>query len=196
MLRDDPGREATGRLVSILVREADRLHNLLEDFLRFARPNAPSRRNTELDRLLLETVEMARSDPGANGVPIETIVAPVRADVDPDQMKQVLLNLLRNAVDAVRGDGRVRVELADQGGAVHLRVWDSGGRIPREDLSRIFEPFYTTKANGTGLGLSTAHSIVRAHGGHLQVSSSPEDGTEFVIEVPHGEEAGVARTGG
>ena len=171
MLRDDPGREATGRLVSILVREADRLHNLLEDFLRFARPNAPSRRNTELDRLLLETVEMARSDPGANGVSIETILAPVRADVDPDQMKQVLLNLLRNAVEAVRGDGRVRVELADKGGAVHLRIWDSGGRIPREDLSRIFEPFYTTKANGTGLGLSTAHSIVRAHGGHLQVST-------------------------
>ena len=195
MLREGPDQDATRRLVDILVREADRLHQLLEDFLRFARPVPPARRTTELDALLLETVEMMRSDPNAKRVSIETQVVPLRAKVDPDQLKQVLLNLVRNAIEAVQGDGRIRVQLENSEKGSLLRVWDSGGGIPAEDLSRIFEPFYTTKASGTGLGLSTAHSIVRAHGGHLRVSSSAEAGTEFTIEIPHEEEAGVARTG-
>jgi len=74
-------------------------------------------------------------------------------------------------------------------------VWDSGGRIPESDLGRIFDPFYTTQKGGTGLGLSITHSLVRAHGGKIQVTSSPEHGTEFLVSLPAAREASIASPG-
>jgi two-component system sensor histidine kinase PilS (NtrC family) len=125
-------------------------------------------------------------------------LTPVRAMVDPDQLRQVLLNLLRNAFQAASAGGRVRVSLdVEADGAPRLRVWDSAGSIPETHLGRIFEPFFTTRSGGTGLGLSSAHSIVRAHGGRIQVSSAPHAGTEFVVALPPAaEETQGARAGG
>jgi two-component system sensor histidine kinase PilS (NtrC family) len=109
----------------------------------------------------------------------------------------VLLNLLRNAFEVVGGGGRVKVTLsAGEGGVVLLRVWDSAGAIPESHLGRIFEPFFTTRSGGTGLGLATAYSIVRAHEGRMLVTSSPEAGTEFTVELPlAAEEVQGARAG-
>jgi two-component system sensor histidine kinase PilS (NtrC family) len=78
----------------------------------------------------------------------------------------------------------VRLKVVRQGDGVQIRVWDSAGSISAPDLARIFDPFFTTRDGGTGLGLSTAHSIVQAHGGKIQVSSSPQTGTEFVVGLP------------
>ena len=85
----------------------------------------------------------------------------------------------------------MRVRVRDEGGKAQIVVWDSAGKIPATDLGRIFEPFYTTHNGGTGLGLSTAHSIISAHLGSISVSSSPASGTEFVVSLPEGH---VART--
>ena len=129
---------------------------------------------------------------------MESTLKPVEALVDPGQLKQVLLNLLRNALVAVPPGGKVRVSLEAANGQAWIRVWDSAGCIAQENLVRIFEPFFTTKEGGTGLGLSTAHSIVRAHQGQIHVSSSPALGTEFVVELPLGHvgEARRASAGG
>ncbi len=97
-------------------------------------------------------------------------VAPggLQAEVDPDQVRQVLLNLLRNALAAAGKGGRVRTFFSRVDGQVRIHVWDSGGSIATADLPHIFEPFFTKRPGGTGLGLSTVHSIVRAHGGQIR----------------------------
>ncbi len=136
-----------------------------------------------------QTLELLAADPLASGVSVDVAPGGLHAEVDPDQMRQVLLNLLRNALAAAGKGGRVRTFFSQVDGQVRIHVWDSGGSIATADLPHIFEPFFTKRPGGTGLGLSTVHSIVRAHGGQIQVSSSPGEGTEFVVgfTAPSGE---------
>ncbi len=196
LAQDGAGDPGVSRLTAILLRESDRLSRLVEEFLRFARPPKPQRRPVELEALVRETMEMLQTDPLSRGVKLELELTPVSAGVDPDQLRQVLLNLVRNAFEAAGGGGRVRVSLTQAEGVARLRVWDSAGAIPESHLGRIFEPFFTTRSGGTGLGLATAYSIVRAHEGRLQVTSSPEAGTEFTVELPlAAEEVQGARVG-
>jgi two-component system sensor histidine kinase PilS (NtrC family) len=193
MLASDAGQSVSSkRLAAILIRESDRLFKLVEEFLRFARPPAPVARACSLTQLVEEAVEMLRADPITAGIEVELELSQVAAYVDPDQIRQILLNLLRNAFAAVGGRGKIRLALERKEGVSQIKVWDSAGKIPSTDLTRIFDPFYTTREGGTGLGLSIAHSIVRAHGGMIQVSSSPSTGTEFVVSLPANEEVVVA----
>lgn len=171
----------TQRLVGILTQEADRLAELVGDFLAFARPPTPVCRPCDLDALVRQTVELVSADPLASGIEVSVADGGLQAEVDPDQIRQVLLNLLRNALAAAGRGGRVRVFFSQVEGQTRVHVWDSGGSIATADLPRIFEPFFTKRPGGTGLGLSTVHSIVRAHGGQIQVKSSPGEGTEFVV---------------
>jgi two-component system sensor histidine kinase PilS (NtrC family) len=184
------------RLAKILIRESDRLTTLLEDFLHFARPPPPAFRECSLSQLVAETVDLLRADPLAAGLAIETSLSDVSGKFDPDQIRQVLLNLLRNACSAVRSGGKVRVSLEQNGVGSVVRVWDSAGSIPESHLGCIFDPFFTTRDGGSGLGLSIAHSIVQAHGGMIQVTSSPESGTEFVVGLPISSGAAIANPGG
>ena len=171
----------TQRLLAILTREADRLAELVGDFLAFSRPPAPVRRPCDLDELVRQTAELLSGDPLASGVEISVEEGKLTAEVDADQIRQVLLNLLRNALAAAGRGGRVRAFFSKVEGQVRIHVWDSAGSIATADLPRLFEPFFSKRPGGTGLGLSTVHSIVRAHGGQIRVSSSPGEGTEFVV---------------
>jgi len=184
LAQDVAGDPGVSRLTTILLRESDRLSRLVEEFLRFARPPKPVLRPVGLELLVKETMEMVQTDPLSHGVELELDLQPVTATVDPDQVRQVLLNLVRNAFEAAREGGRVRVSLSSEGEMARLSVWDSAGAIPESHLGRIFEPFFTTRSGGTGLGLATAYSIVRAHEGRIQVSSTPKAGTEFMVELP------------
>jgi two-component system sensor histidine kinase PilS (NtrC family) len=139
------------------------------------------RKPCDLDELLQQSVELLGSDPLASGVNFEIESGGLTAEVDADQVRQVLLNLFRNALAAAGPGGSVRAWLSKNGQEVRIHVWDSGGSISSTDLPRIFEPFFSKRPGGTGLGLSTVHSIVRAHGGQIQVTSSPGEGTEFVV---------------
>lgn len=175
---------AAARLVGIILRESDRLSRLVEDFLRFARPPTPLLQRVELARLVHETVEMMQADPLSAGVMTRAYLEPLEAQVDPDQIRQVVLNLLRNALQAAGPSGEVRVGLTRAGEQTHLSIWDSAGSIPSQDLKRIFEPFVTTRTGGTGLGLSTAHAIIQAHGGTIEVTSNTRSGTRFTVRLP------------
>jgi two-component system sensor histidine kinase HydH len=103
---------------------------------------------------------------------------------DSDQMHQVLLNLLLNAVQAIEGSGTVSVEIKPLDGFALISVSDTGRGIAPEHLPNIFRPFYTTKGNGTGLGLSLARRIVESHGGKIEVSSEYGSGSQFRVYLP------------
>ena len=105
---------------------------------------------------------------------------------DPNALHQVLMNLLTNAREAMAGGGEIRIETAraERPDWIRLRVADTGPGIPPEDITKVFDPFYTTKRTGTGLGLSVTYGIIREHGGTVDVTSRPGAGTAFTLEFP------------
>ena len=180
-------REEFGELAR---KEVNRLKGLLSNFLDFARPQTPQRVPTEplqllesVSRLAAETAKISgirvRIEP-ANGVP--------EVSVDPEQMKQVLLNLVINAIQAMPSGGEVVLGTAQRPESVILEVQDEGVGIPLEDLERVFNPFVTTRPGGTGLGLSIAYQIVSQHGGHITARRNLERGMTFTVTLPLGSE--------
>lgn len=186
MLADDVRGTPQERLAQLIVRESDRLGSLVEGYLKLARPPAPSRREVRIDEVVAETVEMLRADPGTSRTRIEERLDPVSAMADAAQLKQALINLLRNALAATADGGSVRVSVREDNGAV-IEVWDSAGAIAPEDRAHIFEPFFSRREGGTGLGLSTVQSIIHAHGGTIDVQSSAGTGTTFCLRLGRGE---------
>jgi len=131
-------------------------------------------------------VMLARQQVLSRPIKIELQQAPDLPEVehDSDQIHQVLLNLLLNAVQAIEGPGTVRVEIGSRDGCASVVVSDTGRGIPAQNLSNIFRPFYTTKGNGTGLGLSLARRIVEEHHGRIEVSSEVGKGSKFEVVLP------------
>jgi len=152
--------------------EIDRLAGLVEDFLRFARPQPLRLAHGDLRRTASATMSLVQPAAEAAGVAMELAPGePLKLTFDDERMKQVLLNLLRNAVEAAGSGGRVQVTLVGRGGLARLDVEDNGPGFPPD--APMFEPFYTTKPAGTGLGLAIVHRIVSDHGGEVDVLSRP-----------------------
>jgi two-component system sensor histidine kinase PilS (NtrC family) len=181
-------------LMDIVVREVDRLNALVRDFLNYARPMQIDRRKVVMTELVDDTVAFFERDQQlASGVHIEVRheTGPFRSRVDPERVQQVLWNLLRNACEAMNGSGEIRVSTAMSGGEgdrfAIVSIEDSGPGLPSAAIDRIFEPFYTTKPSGTGLGLATSHRIVSEHGGLMRAENREQGGARFVIVLPSGE---------
>jgi two-component system sensor histidine kinase PilS (NtrC family) len=185
------------RLLDIVLREAARLDHLVGEFLAFARPPPLRRERVDLAEVAGETLSVYAHDPAAARLTVERELAPAPADCDAGQLRQVLWNLLSNAAQAIagaplEGTGRVRVACGPSpGGGAWLEVSDDGPGIAPADLGKIFLPFFTTKQDGTGLGLATVHRIVDAHGGRLSVDSAPGRGARFRVHLP-GQAPGAA----
>jgi len=190
LLRQSPGMASEDRrLTEIMLREAERLDQLVTQFLAFARPAEPRRVATDLAALVGETIAVFAQDPVAVGITLARQLEPAPALVDPDLIRQVLWNLLRNAAQATTASGAVGRTVgvstrADGDGAALLAVQDTGPGIPPDDRARLFLPFFTTKRHGTGLGLATVHRIVDAHGGSVSVESEPGEGARFTVRLP------------
>jgi two-component system sensor histidine kinase PilS (NtrC family) len=171
-------------LMENVIREADRLNALITDFLAFARPRSLSQRELDLSLLVSNVVEVFRTGPEVGSIAVELDLVPkLMISGDPDALRQVLWNLLRNAAQAVEGQGRISIHTRQTAEAAEIVIEDSGRGIPSEQLGAIFEPFFTTKDGGTGLGLPIAQSIIGAHHGRILVSSG-QKGTEFVVQLP------------
>jgi two-component system sensor histidine kinase PilS (NtrC family) len=188
----DP-KSADRPLMDIVVREVDRLNDLISDFLNFARPRALDVRETSLAALLGEVVEIFRylrhrSDGGPVHDVHVAVQGDLRVDGDPQQLKQVFWNLLNNAVEAMPDGGAIEVSgrpaQGPDGPVVEVEVTDEGLGIPEENMPRIFDPFFTTKERGTGLGLSLVLRIVEDHQGTLRVDTEPGRGTTFQVTLP------------
>jgi two-component system, sporulation sensor kinase E len=166
--------------------EISRLDYIVTQFLQAIRPTQPQMRQASLNDVVLETVELLRPELQNRGQAVETELDPhlPQAPLDPAQMKQVLVNLVKNAMQAMARGGLLRIQTGLAGEEIWVSIADTGGGIPHEKLNRIFEPFYTTKKKGSGLGLMIVQRIVRAHGGRIELDSRVGQGTTFRIWLP------------
>jgi len=179
------------RLLGIVLREGGRLAQLVTDFLAFARPAPLRRAAIDLAGLAAQALDAFAHDPAAEGLALERDLLGTPARCDPGQLQQVLWNLLVNAAQALppaapgerRGAIRVACRPTPEGGA-ELAVEDDGPGVAPEDRERIFTPFFTTRPDGTGLGLATVHQLVAAHGGTVAVEMAAPHGARFVVRLP------------
>jgi signal transduction histidine kinase len=184
----DPVREVPfgARDLSVLEREITRLEGIVSGFLDFARPPEPDKTQVEL-RPLLDQVAAglrARADLQRVAVEIDTPADPVTLHADPNQLRQLVYNLLYNALDAQPRGGHVRLAAEAAGGAAEVRVEDRGGGLPAGLGDRIFEPFVSTKSAGMGLGLSICRRVAEAHGGSIRAADRAGGGTVFTVRLP------------
>ncbi len=179
------------RRLGIVSEEIARLECIVRDFLEFSRPAAPQRQPHQIAEIVDTTLELLapRLERGKVCVAWSPPPALPRVAVDSGQIKQVLLNLLGNAADAMPGGGEIRLAAAAEKNAdgqarVVVRVRDTGPGIPADLQCRIFEPFFSTKDDGTGLGLCIAAQVMAGHGGRLVLESTTEKGTTFAVWMP------------
>ena len=194
--------------LQVLDEEMTRLQNLLQSFLNFARrPRSSSRREVDLRNIVSQTITVLAARAARRHISIE-YRTPDRAivlDADEAQLRQITLNLLLNALDAVADNDTIWIDigagsrLAADGSAslepargAFLCVADNGRGLPTKDYDRIFEPFFSTKETGLGLGLAICHRIVESHGGSIEVSARPGGGAVFNVFLPA---AGPAENG-
>lgn len=186
LLANSIGADADAeRLLKIVLKETDRLDALIRDFLVFARPAPPDRRYFDVRQVVQEVVEVFKHDPRAADREMLVQGEPLRISADESQLRQVILNLLVNAVQASPPGQPVTVAVGvDDEGRASIEVHDQGEGIDPATLPHIFDPFFTTKSRGTGLGLALVHRIIEGHGGHVDVTSDAETGTTFRIAIP------------
>jgi len=184
LLSEDAGVDEEGkRLMRIVVKEADRLSRLLTNFLIYARPKTPELHDVNLSLLLDDLLKMTRGD--NRFATLEfccNFPSEIVKRVDRDQIKQAIWDLLINAVEATSGSGTIWIGFHPQDGTLHIE--DDGPGIPEDIRDRVFEPFYTTKSSGTGMGLSTVFSIIEAHHGSIEIMESTKGGAHFRISLP------------
>ncbi len=184
--RDLPSTSPARAVVKDVRLEIAQINRILTDLLETARPHRPQVCLSNLNTTVEHAVMLARQQVLSKPIKIELHQAPDLPEVehDSDQIHQVLLNLLLNAVQAMEGAGTVHVEIGSRDDHAIVIVSDTGRGISPQHLPNIFRPFYTTKGNGTGLGLSLARRIVEEHHGRIEASSVVGKGSKFEVVLP------------
>jgi PAS domain S-box-containing protein len=172
--------------LSVARGEINRLDYIVTQFLQAIRPTMPQLKPASLNDIVQKTLDLLQPELDNRGLNVRIRLArqlPV-TPIDPTQIQQVLVNLIKNALQAMTTDGTLTLQTGEGADGVWVSVADTGGGIPQEEINRIFEPFYTTKKKGTGLGLMIVQRIVRAHGGRIELESQVGRGTTFRIWLP------------
>ncbi len=176
------------RYLEMIDKEVDRMNNLLKDFLQFARPAKPKLAFCNINETILDINVLLEAQCMNKCIDMELLLAPDMPVIlcDNNQMKQVIVNIALNAIDAMmhNQNRKMIVRTAFDQNNVHVQIEDSGIGMSEEQVRSIFNPFYTTKENGTGLGLSVCYSIIENHRGRIEVKSLPNQGTVFIITIP------------
>jgi signal transduction histidine kinase len=197
LLADEVGadNQEARKLVTSIGNEIDRLSEITETYLRFVRLPKPKVEREDLGAIATSVLEFSRGELTLAGIALDIRIEPNLPEVaaDESQLRQALLNLVRNAKEAMPSGGRIRIDVSrTPDGQVRLVLADSGPGIPRENLVNIFEPFFSTKAKGTGLGLALVQQIVGEHGGRIEVDCPQSGGTSFTILLPAAKPAELA----
>jgi two-component system sensor histidine kinase PilS (NtrC family) len=203
LAKELPPDATRGRLVEIVLRESQRLNQLITEFLDYARPAPMTLVEVDMATLLEEVIVLLEHRRLPDGLKVaREISAPLPARADPQQLRQAIWNLCLNAVQAMPEGGELRVggrPLSLASGQSRLELWiaDTGAGIAESDLPHVFEPFYSTKPGGTGLGLAAVYRIVQDHGGHIEVRSRAGQGTTMIIGLPaRSPSGGASRSAG
>ncbi len=176
--------QTAGRLTAITLRESDHLEKVVSGFLDFARNPELRRSTVSLARLAGEMRELfEKKHPGVR-VEVRTEPGGESVHADPTQMRQLFINLCQNAADAMGGEGRLDIAVQPRETTVEVRFEDCGPGIPPDKVAQIFEPFYTDKERGVGMGLAVCSRIAAVHDGTIQAATRPGGGAVFVVRLP------------
>jgi len=184
------GRHSTDerslKISEVMIQEVERLNRVISELLDFARPTELHKERRLVQDLIKRSLPLVEREATERNVRIDFNVEPegLEAEIDPDRFAQILLNLYLNAIQAMDGGGVMKVEALQDGTETLVRVSDSGSGIHPEHIPHIFDPYFTTKATGVGLGLANVHKLVEAHEGEIEVESHPARGTTFTIHIP------------
>jgi two-component system sensor kinase FixL len=173
-------------IIQEILRRLDGLGALMTDLLIYARPPRPRMMNLDVTELLHALVALLGSDPAWSELEVAIDGQTERVSADPELLKVAFQNLLLNAAQAMNGRGRLSISLNHADGTTTIDITDAGTGIPPEVRDRLFTPFFTTKARGTGLGLATVRRITEAHGGTVAVVRSGPEGTTVRVTLPSG----------
>jgi signal transduction histidine kinase len=184
--RDLPPTSPARSVVKDVRHEITQINRIVTDLLETARPRQPEIRRTDLNTTVEHAVMLGRQQALSKPITIafERNATLPEVEHDSDQIHQVLLNLLLNSIQAIETKGLIKVELEQRDQEAVIIVTDTGRGVAPEHLPFIFRPFYTTKGNGTGLGLSLARRIIEEHRGRIEVTSAVGQGTKFVVSLP------------
>jgi signal transduction histidine kinase/outer membrane protein OmpA-like peptidoglycan-associated protein len=185
--------ERMQELTGYIVEEVERLNRVITNFLQFARPAEPNLETININEVLEHTISFLKPEAQVANIIIEQKLQPNLPLVlaDPEQCHQVFLNLCMNAFQAMNGEGLLTVETRSSSEMVEIVITDTGGGIPAELTSRVFDPFFSTKDDGVGLGLSLVHKIIENHKGRIRVSSTEGSGTTFIVSLPEANTPGA-----
>jgi two-component system sensor histidine kinase HydH len=168
-----------------MIQEVDRLNRVVGQLHEFARPITISKKPVNIRTLLENSLKMIERQTSEANIKIQTRLDTDIGEVlvDPDRINQVFLNLYLNAIESMKNGGSLNVWLLknEEKDGIEIRVRDTGTGISQEDLTHIFDPYFTTRASGTGLGLAIVHNIIEAHEGEIKVDSVLSQGTTISI---------------
>jgi two-component system, sporulation sensor kinase E len=178
--------DALADSVRICRDEVARLDGIISNFLEAIRPRPPDLSDTDLNDVLAEVLRFQHREMADRNILVEAEAADALPHVmaDRNQLKQVFFNLTKNAMEAMRPGGKLKIRARADDESVFLVFGDTGAGIKQEDLIRLFQPYYTTKAGGSGLGLMIAQRIMREHGGHIGIESKEGVGTVVTLQFP------------
>lgn len=186
MSKDLPANSPSRAVVGDVQGEIRHIQEILNDLLSYARPPQPDFHPADLNATIEQAVLLARQQ--VRNKPIQILYTPNPAlpqvEHDPALIQQVVLNLMLNGIQAISGTGKVEVITVREQDQAVVEVADTGRGIQADALAKIFKPFFTTRSEGTGLGLSLANGIVQSHGGKIEVSSVPGKGSRFRVALP------------
>ena len=184
--RDLPATSPARAMVKDVRLEIDQINRILTDLLQTARPHPPRMMKSNLNTTVEHAVMLARQQVLSKPIRIEVVSDPDLPEVehDSDQIHQVLLNLLLNAVQSIEGKGCITVRVSSRDNCATISVTDTGRGMSPQQITQIFRPFYTTKPTGTGLGLSLVSRIIDEHDGQIKVTSEPNKGATFEVQLP------------
>lgn len=177
------------QISNLMIQEVDRLNRVVGQLHEFARPITVSRKSIQIRTFLEDSLKLIERQASEAEISVQTNFDSEIDEIliDPDRINQVLLNLYLNAIESMNDGGSLTVTLAKnlKKSGIEIKVSDTGSGITEDDLSHIFDPYFTTKASGTGLGLAIVHNIMEAHGGEISIESRFGQGTDVTVFLPY-----------